>query len=146
MLGTEPQVIANYVDSGQVKIVFWPVINHGDPSVYSTLTAHCVGLQDPDKFWDAHELLFANQGDLWRATRDYFVTTAVTAGANQTQFEGCYDDPAQLAAVMALDATRRERGVFSQPVFDVGGNIFAGSIPYERFAAIVDEVLAEGAP
>jgi protein-disulfide isomerase len=146
VLGTEPQVIASYVDSGQARIVFWPVINHGDPSVYSTLTAHCVGAQDPQKFWDVHALLFENQGDLWRATRDYFVDTAVLAGADQAQFEACYDDPAQLAAVTALDATRRERGVFSQPVFDVGGSIFAGSIPYDRFAAIIDEVLAQNAP
>lgn len=146
MLGTEPQLIANYVDTGQAKLVFWPVLNHGDPSVYSTLTAFCAGAQDPELFWALHEVLFARQGELWRATRDFYVNTAVAAGADQAAFEACYDDPAQIAALTALDAIRRERGIFSQPVFDVAGNVFAGLQPYERFATIVDEALAEAAP
>lgn len=143
MLGTEPQIIADFVDSGRARIVFWPVLNHGDPSVYSTLTAHCAGEQDPDLFWAMHESLFNQQADLWRATRDYYVDTAVAAGADRAAFEACYDDPASVAELQALDAIRRERGVFSQPVFDVGGNVFAGALPYDRFAAIIEEVLAQ---
>jgi len=134
------------VDSGQAKIVFWPVLNHGNPSVYSSLTAQCAGAQDPELFWEVHDTLFTHQGELWRATRDYYVAVAVAAGADQAAFEVCYDDPQQLAALMNLDATRRERGIFSQPVFDVGGNVFAGSVPFDRFAAIIDEVLAQAAP
>jgi len=127
-------------------MVFWPVLNHGDPSVYSTLTAHCAGQQDPELFWTVHGVLFNNQSDLWRATRDYYVNTAVGAGADQAEFEACYDDPAQVAALTALDAIRRDRGVFSQPVFDVNGNVFAGALPFERFAAIIDETLAVAQP
>jgi protein-disulfide isomerase len=146
VLGTEPELVANYVDSGQVKIVFWPVLNHGDPSVYSTMTAFCAGAQEPQLFWDVHGLLYDNQPDLWRATRDYFVETAVAAGADQTEFEACYDDPAALQAVLALDAIRRERGVFSQPVFDLGGNVIAGALPYDRFAAAIEDTLAQTSP
>lgn len=146
MLGTEPQVIADFVETGQAKIVFWPVLNHGDPSVYSTLTAFCAGAQNPDLFWMLHETLFEQQAELWRATRDYYVNTAVAAGADQAAFEACYDDPAQLAALTALDATRRERGIFSQPVFDIAGNVFAGLLPYDRFAAVIEAALAQSAP
>ena len=41
-------------------------------------------------------------------------------------FEQCYDDGSGLARVQALDALRRERGITSQPVFDVNGVITAG--------------------
>ncbi|MCA9955652.1 MAG: thioredoxin domain-containing protein [Anaerolineales bacterium] len=138
MRGTEPDIIANYVETGRVKLVFWPVLNHGNPSVYSTLTAECVGQQAPDLFWAAHEFLFENQADLWQADRDYYVNTAVALGADQATFEACYDGPDGLAAIMALDAIRRDRGIFSQPIFDINGEIFVGAQPYDSFAAVFD--------
>lgn len=138
MRGTEPDIIANYVETGRVKLVFWPVLNHGNPSLYATLTAECVGQQDPNLFWAVHEILFENQADLWQADRDYYVDTAVAAGAEQATFEACYDGPDGLATIMALDATRRDRGIFSQPIFDINGEIFVGAQPYESFAAVFD--------
>ena len=138
MLGTEPDIIANYVETGQVKLIFWPVLNHGDPSVYSTLTAECMGQQDPDLFWVAHEHLFANQSDLWRADRDYYVNTAVALGADQAEFEACYDGPDGIATVLELDNIRRQRSIFSQPIFDINGEIFVGAQPYDSFAAVFD--------
>jgi protein-disulfide isomerase len=146
VLGTEPQVIENYVEDGRVKIVFWPVLNHGNPSVYSTLAAHCAGAQDPAQFWQMHNVFFENQNDLWTATRDYFVETTVSLGLDQAAFETCYDSPDSLAEVMALDSIRRDRGVFGQPTFDANGLIFAGALPFEQFAAALDNQLAEVTP
>ena len=145
MLGTEPQVVQEYVETGKVKLVFWPVLNHNEPSVYSTLTAHCVGRQDPDKFWDVHETLFTNQGDLWRADRDYFVNTAVAAGADQAAFELCYDDQGALDEVLNLDAIRRQRGIAGQPMFDIAGTVYGGAPPYESFAEVLDAALQTAA-
>jgi protein-disulfide isomerase len=119
VLGIEPEIIANHVQTGQVKLVFWPVLNHGNPSLYSTLTSECVGQQDPALFWDIHAYLFEHQGELWRADRDYYVNAAVAVGAEQSAFEACYDGPDGIAHVKALDAIRRQRNVFNQPTFDV---------------------------
>lgn len=141
MLGTEPEIIRDYVETGQVKLVFWPVLNHGNPSVYSTLTAECAGQQDPALFWAVHEQLFANQDDLWGAGRGYFVETAVATGADQTTFEACYDNPSAMDQVLALDNLRRQRGIFSQPQFDISGTIFVGAQPYEAFAQAIDSSL-----
>jgi len=141
VLGTEPDIIQNYVETGQVKLVFWPVLNHGNPSVYSTLTAECAGQQDPGLFWAVHKMLFENQADLWGAGRGYFVETAVAAGADQATFETCYDDPAAMDQVLELDNIRRQRGIFSQPQFDINGTIFVGAQPYEAFAQVIDASL-----
>ena len=108
MLGTEPEIITNYVETGDVKIVFWPVLNHGDPSVYSTLAAECVAQQNTDAFWEMHHLLFENQRDLWSASRDYYVETAVSVGADQAQFEACYDGADGIARVLELDDLPRD--------------------------------------
>lgn len=141
MQGVEPQLTADYVESGQVKFVFWPVLNHGNPSVYSTLTAHCIGLQDAALFWPAHDQLFASQGDLYTADRDYYVNLAVSLGADQPAFEACYDDGSGLSEVMALDDIRRQRGVFGQPTFDIGGQLFSGLPAYDAFQEVLDAAL-----
>ena len=139
MLGTEPQIIETYVNSGQIKIVFWPVLNHGNPSVYSTLTAECMGQQNPDLFWTAHKYLFEHQDDLWGAGRDYFVSTAVGLGADQVQFEACYDGTDGLATIMELDELRRsEWSVYSQPTFDINGSRFFGALPFTDFQEIIE--------
>ena len=146
MLGSEPEVVESYVEDGRVKLVFWPVINHGNPSVYSTVAAHCAGAQDPAQFWQMHNVLFENQRELWSAPRDFFVGTAVNLGLDQAAFETCYDSPDALAEVMALDSIRRDRGVFGQPTFDANGLVFAGAMPFEQFAAALDSQLAEATP
>ena len=142
MLGTEPQLIADYVQTGRVKIVFWPVLNHGNPSVYSTLAAECIGRQNPALFWTAHGILFERQNELWSADRAYYVTLAESLGADSAAFAACYDDGSGLAQVMALDTQRLDRGIFSQPTFDVNGQVFAGAQNYAFFQATIDAALA----
>ena len=141
MQGTEPQLTAEFVATGQVKFVFWPVLNHGDPSLYSTVAAHCAGRQNPALFWPIHDQLFANQSELYGADRDYYIDLAVAYGADQAAFEACYDDGSGLAEVMALDDLRRQRGVFGQPTFDIGGQLLAGLPAYETFQAALNSAL-----
>jgi protein-disulfide isomerase len=143
VLGTEPEVIATYVDSGQARIIFWPVLNHGDPSVFSTLAAECVARQDIDAFWQLHHHLFTNQADLWQAGRDYYIEAASAVGADPEAFAECYDDGEALDHVLALDAARQERGIFSQPVFDINGELLYGSQSFERFSGVVDAALQQ---
>jgi protein-disulfide isomerase len=87
-------------------------------------------------FWDVHEQLFENQRDFWGADRDYYVQTAVSVGADQTAFEACYDSPASLTHVQNLDDIRRQWGVYSQPTFDVNGQIFSGAQPFSTFEQV----------
>ena len=141
MLGTVPQVIQTYVETGQVRLVFWPVLNHGDPSVFSTLAAECVARQDIDAFWELHHRLFQNQADLWGAGRDYYIEAAGAAGVDPEAFAACYDDGDALAHVLALDEARRARGIFTQPVFDIDGELLYGSQSFDTFAGVIDAAL-----
>lgn len=141
MLGTEPEVVETYVETGEARIVFWPVLNHGDPSVFSTLTAECVAQQDIDLFWDVHEVLFTNQRDLWTADRDYYVNVAVGVGAAREAFESCYDSQGAMDQILELDALRRERGVYTQPVFDVNGQLIHGSQSFNTFSELIEAAL-----
>jgi protein-disulfide isomerase len=143
VLGAGQQLEARYVQSGEVTIVFWPVLNYGEPSMNATLAVECVARQDMDAFWDLHHQLFQNQADLWRANRDYFIQAAASVGADPDAFAACFDDGDALAHVQGLDQVRRARGIFSQPVFDIGGEFLYGSQSFDTFASVIDAALAE---
>lgn len=142
MLGTEPEIIATYVDSGQVRLVFWPILDHSTASLNAHAAAECVGRQDVDAFWVIHDQFFANQGELWNAGRDYFAAAAAAAGVDRVAFEACYDSGDAHATVTELDAIRRERGIFSRPSFTINDQLLVGSQPFQVFAGYIDAALA----
>lgn len=141
MLGTEPDLVADFVETGQVRLIFWPVINHGQPSVNATLAAHCVGVQDPALFWPMHQRLFEEQSALWRADLDFFIDAATIVGADSDAFTTCYGSQEALDVILAQDDLRRERGIFSQPYFDLNGQLLAGAPPYEIFSGAIENLL-----
>jgi protein-disulfide isomerase len=141
VLGTEPEIVANYVDSGQLRIVFWPILDHGNASLNAHAAADCVGRQDVDAFWQLHDDFYANQGELFHADRSYFVNAAVGHGLDQATFEECYDSGTGHFAVTELDSARRQLGVFNRPSFDIGGQLLVGSQPFSVFAQYIDAVL-----
>ena len=140
MLGAEKEIIPNYVDTGQVRLVYWPMLDHGQASVNAHAAADCVGRQDVDAFWEIHDQFYVDQGALFRADRDYFVQAAVNAGLDQAAFEACYDSGEAHVRVNELDAIRRERGIFSRPSFDINDHLLIGSQPFsvyeDYFAAV----------
>lgn len=143
MLGTQPQVIETYVETGQMQLVFWPVLNYGEPSFNATLAAECVGRQDVEAFWELHRILFENQSELWGAGRDYYVQAAQQVGVDGEAFGACFDGEEARDHVQVLDETRQARGIFSQPVFDIEGQLLHGSQSFETFAEVIDGALGE---
>ena len=141
MLGAEPEIIANYVDRDLVRIVFWPMLDHGNDSLNAHAAADCVGRQSTDAFWIVHDQFFANQEDLWQENRDYFVAAAVAAGVDQAAFEECFDNGTGHATVTELDSIRRGLGVFNRPTFDINGQLLVGSQPFSVFANFIEAAL-----
>ena len=127
MLRTEPELIEKYVKTGKVLLVFHPVINHGLSSLYPHAAADCIGQQSSDLFWVAHNRFFENQGQLYSATRDYFIQEAIAIGADEAAFTACYDNEIGVDRVLFQDELRRERGVYGQPTFTINEQINFGS-------------------
>ena len=138
MLGAEREIIANHVLNGEVRLVFWPLLDLGPNSANAAAAAFCAGEQDPAAFWSFHDALFANQRDVYGADRDYFVNMAATSGLDGATFEACYDGEAVRSQIEGLDEARRELGVFQRPSFDLasaaGTQRLLGALPYDAFA------------
>ena len=135
MLGAEREIKANEVAAGQVRLVFWPILDLGPNSLNAATTATCAGEQDPAAFWAAHDTLFENQGDLYGADRQYFVDVAAALGLDGAAGEAVREQ------LTALDAARREAGIFNRPTFDLNGQRLIGAQPYDTFAAAIATLL-----
>ena len=140
MLGAEPQIVENYIKTGQVRLLFNPVLNHGDRSRQTHQAAECAAEQG--QFWAFREYLFANQDRLWRGdVREAVKALAGEAGLDTAAFNACLDEQRHLALIEGQDARRIERGVRFQPSFEINDELLFGSQPFEVFQQVIEDKL-----
>ncbi|MCK6628722.1 MAG: DsbA family protein [Anaerolineae bacterium] len=140
MLGTEPQLEQNYVKSGQVKLVFNPMIDLGEGSRQAHQAAACAGEQG--KFWAMHDLLFENQGALYSGdVRQVSKDLAAQLPLDTAQFNACLDEQRTAELVQSQDDRRRQLGIRTRPTFDVNGQLIVGGQPFEVFQAAIEPLL-----
>lgn len=140
MLAVEPEIIENYVRTGQVQLVFRPVLNHGERSLRTSEAAACAAEQD--QFWAMHKLLFERQSEVWATPEanmiDLMTNYAGAVGLDQTAFAACIASGEALARVQAFDAEQRARGISMQPVFEINDQRLVGFQPFDVFQRIIE--------
>lgn len=92
------------------------------------------------KFWEYHDKLFANQkelelSDLRRYAREI--------GLDAATFDKDCQDPSLKEKVLADMAEATSLSVHSTPTFFINGRLVKGAMPFETFAAIIDEELTK---
>jgi protein-disulfide isomerase len=135
---TLQQVREQYPDD--VKLVFkhLPLRIHPQaPGAHAAAeAAHRQG-----RFWEMHDKIFANQGDLAPET---FVAYAQQIGLDVDAFK---KDVASDDVKQRVDADTREAqklGVSGTPAFFINGKYLAGAQPFEAFKQRIDEELGKG--
>ncbi|WP_168119657.1 thioredoxin domain-containing protein [Paenibacillus sp. HB172176] len=58
-----PQLKKDYIDTNKVSFSYVNVLFHGNESILGSLAAEYILETNPDKYWEFHDLLFANQPD-----------------------------------------------------------------------------------
>jgi protein-disulfide isomerase len=133
---TLPALRQQYED--RVRFVFrdFPLSMHQYARKASE-AAQCA--QDQGRFWQYHDLLFANQSAL---APDQLKQYAAQAGLDTAKFNDCLDS-GKNAQEVALDLQEGERaGVTGTPAFIVNGKMIAGAQPLEQFQVAIDQALA----
>jgi protein-disulfide isomerase len=142
VLGTEPQIVENYVKTGKVKLVFWHVLDFGDNSQAASEAAECAGEQS--FFWEMHALLFERQSQMWRNPRQMAVELAgEVSELDQDRFRTCMTEARYAEKVRADDQARRRMRVRLRPTFDINGQRVQGALPYEQLSRVLDEALSK---
>jgi protein-disulfide isomerase len=135
-LSVEKRLLGDY--AGQVRWVWknfpLPMHGHARAMAEAALAANAQG-----RFWEYHDRLFSQQGrmaptDLEDHARELGLELgAFRKALGQHLFEKAVQADVDLASTLAIEAT---------PTFYINGRVFSGSMPYDRFEAIVREEIA----
>lgn len=127
---------------GQVKLVFYPMVDFGDPSLQAHQAAECAAEQG--KFWAMHDLLFERQREIYGGeARQVLQTMAVEVGLEAEAFNACLEEQRYASTLSSLDEQRRETGIRTRPTFDINGQLLVGAQGFEAFQGIIEPLLGQ---
>jgi protein-disulfide isomerase len=134
---TVKQVMREY--EGKVRLVYrdFPLPFHPHAQKAAE-AAHCAG--DQGKYWDMHELLFANQQAL---AVDDLKGRAKKLGLDSGKFDKCLDSGEKAKLVEENKRAGSEVGVSGTPAFFVNGILISGAQPFSEFKSVIDKELAK---
>lgn len=134
---TMDEVLGKYGD--KVRLVFknFPLPDHTNARKAAEYGL-CANDQSSEKFWQLHDIMFANQNRLEEASLPGY---AKKAGLDMEKLKTCIDD-GRFADKIDLDLADGNRaGVNSTPSFFINGTMLKGAQPLSEFSAIIDKML-----
>lgn len=139
---SEPQLIADYVNTGKVYFEYRSVGAFlGPESGWAAEGSYCAG--DQGKFWEYHDTLFTNQtgenvGDF---EKDKLVQYADALQLDVKTFKQCLDD-GKYTEKVNQDAVQADAdGVHASPTLLINGYKMEGAQPYNVLQHIIEEIL-----
>ena len=143
----EPDVRTRLVNTGQIRLRFldYPLVEIGHRnSPTASLAAACANEQG--KFWEMHDAIFATQ-DKWATAatnnpRGVIDPLASQVGLDGARYNQCMDSQKYVAHIQAHRQAAQRYRIQSTPSFVIGGQVIAGSLPYDEFKRRVDQARA----
>ena len=130
-----------YLDTGKVRFVYKEFPRDG-VDLRAGMMARCA---DPRRYSGLIQVLFKSQPN-WTRARDPIAEIAKIgrlAGIDDAKFESCLASEALANGILAERQNASARGVRSTPTFDIGGQLYAGSLSIEELSEIIDPLLAQ---
>jgi len=139
---TEPRIIAAYVASGKVRIIWHTLAFIGPESATAARAAWCA--QQSGKFWEYFALLYQHQdgentGTFNEARLERW---AGDAGLNRTAFAACLANPKSLTGLETGTREAQRAGITATPGFVVNGQKATGALTFPQMSALIDKALA----
>jgi protein-disulfide isomerase len=122
---------------GRVRIVWrdYPILGQG--SFEASMAGECA--DDQGKFWEFHDLLFADQANF---TRDGFLAKAAQLEMDTERFAACYDNQEHRDEILADYQAGEALGVSGTPTFFINGRPLIGAQPLDAFINVIEGELA----
>lgn len=143
----EPQVIANLVTKGTVRMVAHDFTFIGEESIAASVAARCADRQG--KFWEFYQMLFWNQGATENGgaySEDRLLGMADLLKLDRAAFETCQRDQTLRTDITKETAAGQALGIQSTPTSLINGTIVLGLKPYATFAALIESAAASASP
>ena len=147
-----PRIESDYIQTGKIKYFFRDLPEPVDTNAwFKARAARCAG--DQGKFWQMHDLLFANQA----ATSAEVIALAQTLGVDLGEFNRCISSEKYLQNIQRSAAGAKRMGLYGTPAFLIGtlsddgdflrvNRVLVGAETYESIKSVLDELLGAGGP
>jgi protein-disulfide isomerase len=139
---TEQQLIDAYVATGKVYFEYHSFGEFiGPESGRAAQAAYCAG--DQNKFWDMHDILFANQAteNSGAFTDKRLEAFAAKLGLDTGTFNDCLASGKYATQVAKDGADGNQAGVKATPSFVINGKLLEGAQPFTAFQTEIDALL-----
>ncbi len=141
-----PQIMANYVDTGKVKIVYrdFPLSGHPQANT-AAQAAECVraqgALAKDELYYDFHDWLFENLSS-WSGNENA-MEVLITAAQDElgVDIRTCLENGEMADEVNADMTAGRSYGVSGTPSFFINGKKLVGAWPYAVFEKVIESEL-----
>lgn len=126
---------------GQVRVVLrqFPLAMHPHAKLAAAISLEAYAQGGDELFWRVHDRLFALDEEM---SRELLLHLAEQVGVDRARLEEALVEGRHDDAIAADIALAEAVGVSGTPTFFVNGRPLAGALPYERFAALVEEEIA----
>ena len=138
-----PKLQEKYVKDGTLRIEWKDFPYQGTESVDAALAARAAQAQG--KFWEYHDLVYANQssGNSGGYTQESLTALAEEAGLDVERFEKDLESARYDAVVQADFREGQNMGISGTPTFYVNDQILGGLQPLETFEKAIEEAAGE---
>ncbi|PIN92740.1 hypothetical protein COU54_05770 [Candidatus Pacearchaeota archaeon CG10_big_fil_rev_8_21_14_0_10_31_24] len=132
-----PGIISNYIESGQVKLVFKYFPGHGTGN-----SAHLIGwcLNEQDLFWKFHDLAFENQEDV--SSLGNMKSLAEGLGADMDLLNECISSKKYNSLLDEDSAMGSSNKIAGTPAFIINGKLVSGAQSFKVLKEIIDNELS----
>ena len=97
-----------------------------------------IAADEQGKFWEFHDLIFANQRQL---SRDQSIVYAKQLNLDLKKFEAAMDGKAGQPQIVADQAEAAALGASGTPAFFINGRYLSGAKPFAEFAKVINAEL-----
>jgi protein-disulfide isomerase len=139
---TVKQVMDTY--GSKIKMVWrnYPLPFHQNAMPAAEAASEVFAQGGNEKFWQFHDLLFANQQALTRPDLEKYAEQV--GGINMGKFKSALDTNKNKSAVQAdIDAVEKSGARIGTPSFFINGKLLQGAQPFDAFKTAIDKALAE---
>ena len=139
----EPSLVTEYIATGKVHFTYRSMGNWiGPESVAAAEAAYCAA--DQDRFWDYHDILFANWtgervGDFTSAR---LIAYAENIGLDMNTFKSCFNSHKYSDRVNQDYNDGIQAGVQYTPSIVIDGILYNGNMDYASIKQAIDTALA----
>jgi protein-disulfide isomerase len=139
VLPTTQEVVDTYGD--KVRFVWRnnPLSFHPNAGPAAAVAMEANAQGGSEKFWEMHDVLFANQKALGRAELEGY---AEKAGLDMAGVKKALDEGTHSKAIADDQAIAAQLGARGTPYFFINGRTLRGAQPFAAFKAVIDEEIA----